>query len=86
MAIKIKQAPKDQAHDTELEEHLCKRLHDSSLADLYQRYIGVKQSFSKSSPFINSKNPGYTDHSIGHSLDVQRVIYSMIRESLDDIS
>lgn len=54
--------------------------------DLWPRYTMIVKGFKGAAKFINSKNPTFTDHGVGHILDVQKTIYSMIENRLDNFT
>lgn len=64
-----------------LEEALTNRLADHT--DLQTRHEMIRNGFYSSSKFINSHNPTFTDHSDSHIIDVQNVLYELIKQKID---
>jgi hypothetical protein len=71
--------------NSQLEELLFKRLSSASLSSLTTRYSQVKQAFLGETPFVNATNPYFTDHGIDHILEVQRIIFDIIKIKSVDV-
>lgn len=69
-----------------LEELLLQRLSQDNLLYLADRYARIKNHFKKSAPFINARNPLFTDHSTGHSKSVQDIIHELISQRIDQLN
>lgn len=58
----------------------------SKKSELIERYKKIKTAFSKENKFINNTNKHFTDHSIGHIVEVQNRLYEILQQSKEELT